>query len=753
MLGGSTTADAVGEVSHEPRLMTVASRASSVRDRPRLDGLYAGATGCVIRVVAPAGYGKSTLVRRWFAGDARVGRWLDLGHVDNDPVVMLDAVARGMADLFERPFAVDPASASDPVRLADEILPEFGAALAAVRIPFVLVFDEVQHLRSRSALAIMATVSANVPLESTVVTIGRSYPDDGSFAKLRLTSGVVDVTVDDLALDLAETEALLASVGVDVGLDELGELVETFEGWPAGLRLASIVMSTDRRVTTRNIEQLGELSFVTDFLRAEWLAHLDVEDRIVLREAACLGRFTARMCDEVLDRRRCAGVLRRLGHDQRVVVPLDRRHEWYGMHRLLERCLARELRADDPARWREVHLDAARWWEREGDTDRAIGHVVAAGDADRCERLIVQHAASYITAGRTHDVRRWLATLPTDFVRAAPRLCALEALTAFQDGDGEGAIRWLSVLRRPWPASSTPSWVDLVVASLSPRTSVDMLPMVEAALAGIEAGPWRAFALQTCGTLLLMQRADEQRAIAVLEAAGHEAAIAGAHTLQAECLAVLAVVADLRGDHQRSSTLADRAHQSVVDHSIDSVSPMALATAAHALAHARYGHRGVARDQIVDVRRRLIGLEVTAAWFNVLVRLALIRATLLLDAADEAADLLTELDHHMRLERDDSSLAEYQDIVRAQVEAARGVGADRSWTLSDAELRVLHHLPTNLSLADIATLLFVSRNTVKSHVAAIYRKLGTTSRSDTVRRAGEAGLLGERARRNDGLGS
>ena len=45
---------------------------------------------------------------------------------------------------------------------------------------------------------------------------------------------------------------------------------------------------------------------------------------------------------------------------------------------------------------------------------------------------------------------------------------------------------------------------------------------------------------------------------------------------------------------------------------------------------------------------------------------------------------------------------------------------------------MLQHLPTNLTLADIATRLFVSRNTVKSHVAAIYRKLDATSRSDAV---------------------
>jgi LuxR family maltose regulon positive regulatory protein len=62
-------------------------------------------------------------------------------------------------------------------------------------------------------------------------------------------------------------------------------------------------------------------------------------------------------------------------------------------------------------------------------------------------------------------------------------------------------------------------------------------------------------------------------------------------------------------------------------------------------------------------------------------------------------------------------------------------------SLTTAELGVLHFLPTNLSLADIAKRLYVTRNTAKSHAAAIYRKLGVSSRGDAVTVAREAGLL------------
>lgn len=63
--------------------------------------------------------------------------------------------------------------------------------------------------------------------------------------------------------------------------------------------------------------------------------------------------------------------------------------------------------------------------------------------------------------------------------------------------------------------------------------------------------------------------------------------------------------------------------------------------------------------------------------------------------------------------------------------------------LSPAELRVLPYLQTHLSLREIAERLFVSRHTVNSQVASMYRKLGVNARGPAVQRATEMGLLGD----------
>ena len=61
--------------------------------------------------------------------------------------------------------------------------------------------------------------------------------------------------------------------------------------------------------------------------------------------------------------------------------------------------------------------------------------------------------------------------------------------------------------------------------------------------------------------------------------------------------------------------------------------------------------------------------------------------------------------------------------------------------LSDREQAVLRYLPTMMSNAEIASELFLSVNTVKTHLKAIYRKLGATRRRDAVERARRVELL------------
>jgi LuxR family transcriptional regulator, maltose regulon positive regulatory protein len=107
------------------------------------------------------------------------------------------------------------------------------------------------------------------------------------------------------------------------------------------------------------------------------------------------------------------------------------------------------------------------------------------------------------------------------------------------------------------------------------------------------------------------------------------------------------------------------------------------------------------------------------------------------------------LERHSRVRSTHASLiSEILNLLSGHGPAARaGDAAPIQEPLSEGELRVLRYLPTNLRGPEIAAELFVSPNTIRSHLRNLYPKLGVHSRADAVNRARELGLLSPSSRK------
>ena len=124
---------------------------------------------------------------------------------------------------------------------------------------------------------------------------------------------------------------------------------------------------------------------------------------------------------------------------------------------------------------------------------------------------------------------------------------------------------------------------------------------------------------------------------------------------------------------------------------------------------------------------------------HILQRLILAQAALLRSDPTAARRLVDEADRLLPQEPDAVVLSDWVDTLHRRLSAIEGL--PRTSEMTSAEQRVLEMLETHLSLAAIADHLYVSRNTVKSHTLAIYRKLGVAGRGAAVERARTTGLL------------
>jgi LuxR family maltose regulon positive regulatory protein len=454
------------------------------------------------------------------------------------------------------------------------------------------------------------------------------------------------------------------------------------------------------------------------------------------------------LCNEVLDRHDSGDVLHRMFSDRLLVIPLDRRESAYRMHGLLRDALRAELERRDATAARQVHERASRWFEAAGDIDRAVRHALAAADVERAERLVVGYTPSYYTNGHYTTLRRWIESMPRSRVLGSPGLCLTAALASLGLGEPAALSVWLRLGEQAAASAGEldpMAWLCLLELRSTTNTGPVGPALEDAATAyrGLPHGIWHAASCLAYG--VWSWTVGDDVAVEVLTEGADEAAVLGAPALAASCTAMLALVAHSEGDPARSASLARSARKIAIDNRLERAPGMAVVSAMCALAAASTGDAQAALADWHLARSQLALLKDLSGWANVQTRVALAHTSILLGDRIGAETLLREA-HEFLIRQPDATralrqVAKLEELV-GHLRRHSSIGSS---ALTTAELRVLHYLPTNLSLAEIGDRLYVSRYTVKTHCASIYRKLNANSRSEAVESARDIGLVTDAA--------
>ena len=130
----------------------------------------------IVSVVAPAGYGKTTLLSQWAEHNGQAFAWVSLDERDNDPKVLLAYVAAALDAVQPVSGRVFEALASPASSVAGSVVPRLGSALATMTTPVVLVLDDVHLLENREGRAALSVLAEQVPAGSRLAVAGREDP-------------------------------------------------------------------------------------------------------------------------------------------------------------------------------------------------------------------------------------------------------------------------------------------------------------------------------------------------------------------------------------------------------------------------------------------------------------------------------------------------------------------------------------------------------------------------------------------------
>ena len=699
--------------------------------RPRLVEPLLDASNRLVLLVAPAGYGKSTVLRAWRRLDPRPFAWASLSADDDDPCRLLRTISSALS-------LVGPITEPTPA------LDERGTALSLLG-PFVLVLDDAGELRSAGSHAVVARLVSQMPAGSTVALAGRRRPAL-PIGRLRAEDGVVEVGADHLAMTRTETAEVLARAGVTLTEQETDRLYALTRGWPAALRLAVRAVREQRDASAAARTFAGDDGIVGDYVREELLAGLSRRERDFLRRTSVIDRLDGAACDAALGRTDSARMLTTLVRADAPLIPLDRSEREFGHHPLVAQALRAELSRTEPGLAERMHVRLASFYELQGDRRRAAAHAVASGDADRSGALLAESAVGLVAGGDAALVDGWLCALGDSAVARRPSLALAAALSRLAAGEREQAEGWAKIAagRAAESADRAPEAIlreAAVIRAWCARGSVELMTVAaQRARASMPPhGAWRALACLVEGSgLSLAGRTTE--ALARLEE-GAGCAVFDAPLLRSLCLAHAAWLHAQRGVVDDAAILSRKACDAIPSEPAAASPLTALTHAVSAYVHASRGEVDAARRALDRAARRLSELHDPPPWFGALVRAVQARASLRLSDAREGRRLLSDASRLRRAVDDAEALQTWIDEAWGLADDFAAGPVACPTTLTVAELRVLRLLPSHLTFREIAVRLHVSANTVKTQAHAVYRKLDARSRSQAVEHATAIGLV------------
>lgn len=711
--------------------------ADGVVGRPALvSRLLAARGGDLVTITAPAGYGKTTVATLWAAADRRPFAWMRIDHLDADPAHLLLHIAA----------AVDTVSGLDPEALRylrgpgrpalTHALPTLIRALETCG-PLVVLLDDLQELTASAAVDALRAFIDAAPPTLTIVALGRGAPPV-DLGRRRLQRMLIELDSGYLKFSRAEALAVLDAVGAGVPVEVASSIVDRCEGWPAGVVLAAMALRDGADAGNFT----GRTDLIADYLVEEVLARLDDDTTTFLLESAVLERFSADQLDAVLQRQDSAQMLTDLAKSGNMfLISLDADRIWYRYHRLFRELLRDRLRSRDPAGFRTIAGRAAELLRGNGDVDGALTQALAAGDRALAAALVVRDAVQLGFDGRGGVLARRVGLLDEQTVAEFPDAAIARAWFGVTTGDGELIQRSLLQAGRSdrgQPLSDGTPSVKVAVALVSSLVGVHGIrEVLRQAQIVRSAGDhlvnrWWGAATVMMGAAESMI-GDNAAARTLLQSA--LPVIGDLPGFHAAALAHLALLDLAEGDDASCVHRCAQARSVADSHDLCDVVPMVVVYAVSAVTAARTGDVDAARAAVAATERLLDRLGALAPRTALLGHGLLAWTAACIRDPDLLVRHLEAADRAARREPGATALIRRLEQVRA---VAVGGGRRR---LTAAELRLLPHLATHLSLQQISESLRIGRETAKSQTASIYRKLGVSSRASAVAEARRIGLL------------
>ncbi|MFF5289810.1 LuxR C-terminal-related transcriptional regulator [Paractinoplanes globisporus] len=437
-----------------------------------LASLDRAAEAKVTLISAPAGSGKTSLLRAWAAGPGRSSRpavvQVQRDQQDSQQfwIAVLGAVRRahGRSGDRERPA---PTPEFNEGTIVDRVLSELTGHPGRT----VLVIDDLHELTSPEALHQLTQLLEKLPVRvHAILATRRDLPLH--LHRLRLAGELAELRTAEMRFTERETREFLEASGIALSEAGAALLHQRTEGWAAGLRLAAISLAGSPDRERFVAEFSGSSRTVAEYLLAEMLDCQPPEVQRLLLRTSLLDRVNGELADLLTGHPGSEGILLGLEDANAFVISLDPDRTWFRYHRLFADLLRLELRRRLPDQVPALHRLAAGWLGEHGEIIDAVRHTQAAGDWSDAARLLADHSFGLTLDGQAQTIQTLLRAFPPAAVIEGPDIPLARATNELARGRLDEAAAHLTVAETSIAATPVDRRHRLEVAIAALRLSL-----------------------------------------------------------------------------------------------------------------------------------------------------------------------------------------------------------------------------------------------------------------------------------------
>jgi len=420
--------------------------------RPRLiTRLYDQLDKPLLFVVAPAGYGKTSLLVD-LAGQVEMPYcWFSLDALDQDPQRFLRYLIAAITEKFPG-FGKASLSALESLSSLNEdqeqvLVTLSNEVISKIHEHFILVLDDFHFVEVAPAIGqILGRFLQLAGSHIHLIITSRNLPDLTALPLMIARNQVGGLSIKDLAFQVEEIQTLFnQNHGIMVVREDAEALLQETEGWIAALHLSNGMPGT-----LPQFKPLVSTSVLFDFFSREVMDRQPEPIRQFMLLTSMFDVFDIGLCERVLtplwngEIPDWSSLFQRVQTENLFSLPLDKEGRWMRYHHLFQHYLRAKLQYENPALAWSIQQELAAAYKEQHAWEEALQIYDRLNDHQNLARLLEETGYNFIGAGRILSLENWLKKLPVNLLYSRPILISLMGAVRSTQGDQRQALGLLN---------------------------------------------------------------------------------------------------------------------------------------------------------------------------------------------------------------------------------------------------------------------------------------------------------------------